>query len=275
MPSALALAARGLRARRSVIVGGHGVAAVGSRLDPEHLCVAPGRFRAQVELLLEAGFRFVTVAELAARAGGGVPGPGLAALSFDDGMENNVSVLAPILREYGIPATVYVVSGLVGRPNPWMDPRARARMLTAAELRELAGSGVEIGAHTVTHPDLATLDAPACRREVQGSRDTLRDLTGAPVTTFAYPFFRYGPAAVAAVREAGFSAAVTGGGRGGWAPLTLGRAMITGVDGIPAFLAKLAGVYEPVYGSRAGAAVRTLTRAPRRLVRGAGERRRA
>lgn len=268
MPTTLPLAAaRRLRARRSVIVGGHGVAAVAPELDPENLCVAPDRFRAQLELLLSAGFRFVAVGELARRAADGPPPPGLAALTFDDGMENNLSVLAPILREYALPATVYVVSGLLGRPNPWMDPRAGARMMTADELRELAAAGVEIGAHTVTHPDLSALGDQACRREVRESRDTLRDVTGAPVASFAYPFFGHGSTAVAAVRAAGFSSAVIGAGRQDWEPLTMARAMITGVDGLAAFVAKLAGVYEPLHRSAPGAAARALTRRPRRLLR--------
>lgn len=268
MPTGLPLAAaRRLCARRSVIVGGHGVATVAPELDPENLCVAPDRFRAQLELLACAGFRFVSVGELARRTLDGTPPPGLAALTFDDGMENNLSVLAPILREYGLPATVFVVSGLLGRPNPWMDPRSRARMMTADELRDLASTGVEIGAHTVTHPDLSALGDEACRREVQGSRDTLRDVTGEPVATFAYPFFGHGPAAVAAVRAAGFSAAVTGAGHRSWEPHTLPRAMITGVDGLAAFVAKLAGVYEPLHRSAPGAAARALTRRPRRRLR--------
>jgi peptidoglycan/xylan/chitin deacetylase (PgdA/CDA1 family) len=91
------------------------VADVPAAYDPENLCVAPRRFRAQVELLLAAGFEFLTVAELTSRMNGGPPPPGLAALSFDDGMENNVSVLLPLLREYGLPATVYVATGLIGQ----------------------------------------------------------------------------------------------------------------------------------------------------------------
>ncbi len=267
MPAALLAAARRVRARRSVIIGGHGVARVAVGHDPEHLCVEPGRFRAQLELLLQAGFEVVPLGELARRAAGGTPPPGLAALTFDDGMENTLSVLAPILREYGLPATVFVVSGLLGQPNPWMDPRARARMLTADELVELHGAGVEIGAHTVTHPDLSVLPAEACLREVQGSRDTLQDAIAAPVTSFAYPFFAHGPAAVAAVQAAGFGVAVAGAERGPWRPLALPRAMITGVDGPAAFVAKLAGAYDPAFHSRPGRLARALTRGARTYAR--------
>jgi peptidoglycan/xylan/chitin deacetylase (PgdA/CDA1 family) len=263
VPSAAVLAiARRLRTRRSVVIGGHGVATVPRERDPENLCVTPGRFRAQVELLLDAGFRFVTVAELAGRISGGAPPPGLAALSFDDGMENNVSVLLPLLREYGIRATVYVATGLVGAANPWL---AGTRMMTADELRELHRAGLELGAHTVSHADLSALDDAGCRREVRDSRATLQDLTGAPVTTFAYPYCRFGPAAVDAVRDAGFAAAVTGLGLGGWERHTIDRAMVTGLDGLPAFVAKLAGVYEPLH--RRAHRVRAVTRPVRQRLR--------
>lgn len=274
LPSHLVLAAaRRLCAARSVIVGGHGVAAVSSRFDPHNLCVAPDRFRAQLELLLDAGFQLLTVSELARRAAGGVPPPGLAALSFDDGMENNVSVLLPVLAEYGVPATVYVTTGLMGRANPWMDPRAGARMLTAGEVRVLVDAGVEIGAHSVSHPDLALIGPDACRREVQTSRDVLREVTGQPVATFAYPFCSYGPGPLAAVRAAGFQTAVTGEAHGSWSPLALGRAMITGVDGLPTFLVKLAGVYEAAFHAPPVAGARRLTRRPRLLARRLRERR--
>src|SRR6478735_6349340 len=99
-------------ARGSVVIGGHGVADVAPAADPENLCVRPSRFRSQVELLLEAGYRFVTVSALAAAVDGGSAQHGLVALSFDDGMENNLSVVLPMLREYLIPATVFVATGL-------------------------------------------------------------------------------------------------------------------------------------------------------------------
>ena len=267
LTSPLLAAARRVRRRRSVLIGGHGVAEVPAAYDPENLCVAPDRFRAQVELLLGAGFEFVTVAQLTDRMNSGPPPPGLAALSFDDGMDNNHSVLLPLLREYGVPATVYVTTGLMGRPNPWLDPRAGSRMMTADELRELAAAGVEIGAHTVTHPDLSQADLETCLREMGESKATLEELLGTPVTSFAYPFFFHGPAAVEAARRLGFRAALSGRGHGGRDPLTFDRTLITGKDGVPSFLLKVAGAYEPLFASRPGRAVRALTRGLRTRLR--------
>ena len=256
-----------LARRRSVILGYHGVAPAPPGEDPHFLRVPPDRFRRQVESLRDAGFEFATVADLAERAGGGAPPAGLAALSFDDGMEDNHSVLLPILEEYGIPATVYVTTGLIGEANPWMAPDSGARMMTADELRDLAAAGVELGAHTVTHPDLATLGREACLREMTDSRTEIEAISGQAVRTFAYPFCRYGDAAKAAAEEAGFIAAVTCEGRGSWAPYEMKRAMLTGKDGWPSFVLKLADAYQPLFDSPPGRFARVASRAARRRVR--------
>ena len=234
-------------------------------------CIPPDRFRLQLELLGGAGFELVTVAELADRAAGGPPPPGLAAISFDDGMENNHRVVLPILREAGVPATVYVATGMIGKPNPWMSDGAR--MMNERELAELAAAGIELGAHTVTHPDLSVLDEEECYREITESQDALQAITGRPVRTFAYPFCRYGDAALAAVRRAGLAAAVTCEGRGDWTPHRMQRAMMTARDGIPSFVAKLADVYHPAFDSVPGRVARAATRGTRSRVRKARERR--
>ncbi|HKP90589.1 MAG TPA: polysaccharide deacetylase family protein, partial [Thermoleophilaceae bacterium] len=265
MTSPLLRSLRSLARRRSVNVAYHGVDEIRPAYDPENLCVTPARFRAQLDLLRAAGFEFLTVAELAERAGGGQPPPGLATLSFDDGLEDNHRVVLPILRELGIPATVYVTTGFIGRPNEWMG--RQTRYMTEDELRELARAGFELGAHSVTHPDLSTLGAVDCRREVGESMTAVEAITGAPVRTFAYPFCRYGDDAIAAVRDAGLLAAVTCEGRGDWSPYTMKRALITGVDGQASFVAKLWDVYEPAFESRPGRAFRALTRGARARVR--------
>lgn len=271
--STLAPLLRALAARRSVILGYHGVAPRDPAEDPHNLRVSPERFRAQVELLLDAGFKLVTVAELAERADGATPPPGVGALSFDDGMEDNHSVLLPILKEFRIPATIYVTTGLIGEPNPWMSPSSGARMMTADELRNLAAAGVELGAHTVTHPDLSMLDREACLREMVGSREALERVTGARVRTFAYPFCRYGDVAVAAAEDAGFLAAVTCEGRGGWSQFEMKRAMLTGRDGVPSFALKVTDAYQPLFDSSPGRLLRTATRRARGRVRSVRERR--
>jgi peptidoglycan/xylan/chitin deacetylase (PgdA/CDA1 family) len=232
--------------------------------DPEHLLVAPARFREQVELLRDAGVKFVTVSDIAAR-----PAAGHAALSFDDGFQDNHSVVLPLLEAMGVPATVFVATGLIGQPHPHMPAASGVRMMTEDELGELAAAGVELGAHTVTHPDLRELAPADQEREVRSSREHVERITGAPVGAFAYPFFFYDDSAREAVRAAGLRCAVTGHGSGSWDdPYALPRALVTGKDGLPSFVARVAGWYDPLFHSRAGRALRAATRVPRRLARG-------
>jgi peptidoglycan/xylan/chitin deacetylase (PgdA/CDA1 family) len=227
-----------------VILGYHGVARCSRKDDPFLLSIAPGKFRLQLEMMLDAGFRFVTVAELVRAAGGGTPPPGLAAVSFDDAMRNALSTALPILQALGIRASLYVPTDWLGGSNPWISG-PDAAILNAEELRELAAAGWELGAHTVSHPDLATLDYDGCMREIEGSCEALAQILGAPVETFAYPFGSYGPAAVAAARNAGLLAAVTTG-SGSWEPYELTRAMIGAADPFPVVLLKMTDRYEPL-----------------------------
>ncbi|MGH2884345.1 MAG: polysaccharide deacetylase family protein, partial [Solirubrobacteraceae bacterium] len=103
---------------------------------------------------------------------------------------------------------------------------------------------------TMTHPDLSELDYDRCLSEIESSRDALARITGARIETFAYPFGRYGPAAVAATRDAGFRAALTIG-SGSWSPFTLTRAMLSARDPLPVTLLKIADRYEPLVRSPA------------------------
>jgi peptidoglycan/xylan/chitin deacetylase (PgdA/CDA1 family) len=155
-----------------------------------------------------------------------------------------------------------VTTGLIGKPNPWMAPESGARMMTVDELRELEAAGFEIGAHTVSHPDLSRLGFEECLREMRESRDELERTLGVKVPTFAYPSCHYGPAAVGATRAAGFAAAVTCQGLGSWNRYELRRSLVSGKDGTAAFLVRLTGLYEPRSASPPGRFARATT--PRR-----------
>lgn len=86
-------------------------------------------------------------------------------------------------------------------------------MMTSAQVREMRRAGMQIGAHTVSHPILARLNDDAARREIQQSKHRLEDLLDEPVTLFAYPNGKpgedYSPRSVAIARELGFEAAVS------------------------------------------------------------------
>ena len=82
------------------------------------------------------------------------------------------------------------------------------RAMTYEEVRVLAADGlVEVGAHTVSHPPLAELDAVARFNEITKSKAACEALTGAPVHAFSYPYGSLNSEVRAAVGAAGFSCA--------------------------------------------------------------------
>jgi peptidoglycan/xylan/chitin deacetylase (PgdA/CDA1 family) len=83
--------------------------------------------------------------------------------------------------------------------------RATVRALDTQELRQLAGNTlVEIGAHTVSHPMLASMPIDAQRQEIEGSKVALEAMLDRPVHGFSFPHGSTGVATRALVRDAGF-----------------------------------------------------------------------
>jgi peptidoglycan/xylan/chitin deacetylase (PgdA/CDA1 family) len=237
--------ARRIARGRSAILGYHGVARSPLREDLSFLQVRPTRFRAQLETMLDAGFEFVTVAQLVRLANGGEPPPGFAAVSFDDGMLNNLTTAQPIMSEYDIPGTVYVTVGYIAGRSPWVQSTADNQMMDETNLRAIADAGWEIGAHTMTHADLSRLPYEECRREIEQSKHRLEEMLDIPVETFAYPFGHRSATAVRAARDSKLLGAVSTG-QGSWDAFELKRAMIGALDPMPIVLIKLADRYEPL-----------------------------
>ena len=233
----------------------HGVGRVALRHDPDGLFVSPERLRRQIGLLRRRGYTLVTFGELVRAVSEG-DGGGRAALTFDDGFADNLHVLAPLLAELSAPATVFVVSGWLGQRHP--SPPG-APMLDAGELRRLHAAGIEIGGHTVSHPDLTTLAFEEARRELAEGRAALEAIVDAPVTTAAYPFGRATEETVRACAEAGFAAAGRTSGEGSLRrPLDFPRENMNNDSTLLGVRLKIAGRYEGVMRHRSARAVRRL-----------------
>lgn len=147
---------------------------------------------------------------------GGRIEPRTVVITFDDGYRDNLRVAAPLLARHGLPATFFITSGHVdsGRPFPWDGSSgADNPVMNWAEVRELAGMGFDIGAHTVNHVNLGQVPLAEARAEIAGSKARLEEVLGREVTLFAYPFG--GRAFIreevrAIVREAGFRCCCNG-----------------------------------------------------------------
>ena len=86
-------------------------------------------------------------------------------------------------------------------------------MMTSEEVRGLRAAGMQIGAHTITHPILASTEIEFARKEISESKAFLENLLGEPVGLFAYPNGKPGvdylPEHSSLVQQLGFDAAVS------------------------------------------------------------------
>ena len=206
--------------------------------DPYGQAVRPETFARHLELLARE-HPVVPLRDLVERR----YKDGAVAITFDDGYADNLSIAA------NLPVTIFVtveplggsrfwwdeiagiesglrtklharLKGLPGRERrgrlatlDWKDDSDRGRPMTLDELRDLASRpGVEIGAHTLSHPSLALLPAVEQERELAGARARLEELLGRPVTLLAYPFGKPGDVSEETeglARRAGYRAAFT------------------------------------------------------------------
>jgi peptidoglycan/xylan/chitin deacetylase (PgdA/CDA1 family) len=195
----------GNRAPGAIIFGYHDVGPSAGN-DTDYYLTAE-KLRRQLLQATSAGLRFVPLGEITRRFLSGDPLDGLSAVAFDDGLAGVHHHAMPVLLELGVPATVFTVTDALGVDPPWW-PGAQ-RVMTPAELAELAAAGFDIASHTRSHPSLPALSEVELRNEVAGARAALEDLTGRPVTTFAYPFGHHDGRVRHAVLEAGYEAAFT------------------------------------------------------------------
>jgi peptidoglycan/xylan/chitin deacetylase (PgdA/CDA1 family) len=199
------------------------------------LFVAPELFAAQMYALHRAGWTAVTLEE-AYRSWHGGPGLPRKALvvSFDDGYSGQSTHAARTLRALGWPGVLdlevhnlHVAGGL-----------------HALQVERMLAAGWELASHTLTHPDLTTVDPARLRRELAGSRALLRREFHAPVRFFCYPAGRYDARVEAAVRAAGYAGATTevpGAASSASDPYALPRVRVNGGESPAAVLAAVAG----------------------------------
>ena len=235
-------------ARPAVVLAYHGLGEVPRALDPHGLVVPPADFRKHVRILRGRGYDFVTQREFARRLReGGGPPPATASLTFDDGPEDNATLLPGLLEELGVPATLFVNAGLLGEPYRWVAPETGIRVMSEEQLREVARHPlVEIGSHTSRHTVLADADEGTAYAELEGSRIELEELLGIEVVSFAYPDCDYSPACPPAAERALYTSAVTCDGRGGWSPFELRRESPSPSDGRLIFELKARGRFHAV-----------------------------
>ncbi|MDH2389851.1 polysaccharide deacetylase family protein [Streptomyces sp. HNM0663] len=170
--------------------------------------VSPGEFRAQLDAVAASGRTAVTVGDLVGcLTGRGGPLPSRpVVLTFDDGFADLPGPTAEALAARSLPATAYLTTGAITPGRRSLLPPAPMMTLSQAPLLEQ--HGMEVGAHTDTHPQLDTLSAGRLRRELREPKTVLEQILGHEVAHLAYPHGYNSRAVRRAAADAGYASAV-------------------------------------------------------------------
>nr|WP_253945547.1 polysaccharide deacetylase family protein [Nocardioides sp. zg-DK7169] len=115
-------------------------------------------------------------------------------ISFDDGNASDAEIALPALRERGLTATFFVLSGRLDEPGS----------LSREQVLELRDTGMAIGTHGHAHRPWRGLDPAATHAELEDAREELAELVEQPVDEAALPLGRYDRALLATLRRLGY-----------------------------------------------------------------------
>ncbi|MEN8238867.1 MAG: polysaccharide deacetylase family protein [Actinomycetota bacterium] len=164
-------------------------------------------------------------------------------LTFDDGYRDVFERAWPLLRDRGLPFTLYVTTNPVESGVP-LTAGGAADPLTWPQINEMLESGLmTLGAHTHTHPDLTAIDAGTIREEIERSNELILLRTGVEARHFTYPWGYWSRVADPVVREA-YDTATLGSGQGitaGTDPYLVNRIPVQLSDGFTFFKRKMKG----------------------------------
>jgi len=119
-------------------------------------------------------------------------------VTFDDGTEDHFTYAFPVLRQYRIPATIFMITEGIGRPG----------FLNLEQIRIMSQEGISFGSHTLRHAYLPSLPMDRVKDELQLSRRRLEEM-GLSVEALSYPGGGYTEDVIRQVQEAGYRAACT------------------------------------------------------------------
>jgi peptidoglycan/xylan/chitin deacetylase (PgdA/CDA1 family) len=173
-------------------------------------------------------------------------------VTFDDGYRDSLENAVPVLRELGIPATIFIPTAAVSGTSRLYWYETQPPLLSWAEIQQLSEDDlISIGAHSRQHLALPSVPDDVAWSEIAGSKDDLEQQLGHEVVSFAYPAGMFKERDVRMVREAGYRVAVTtepglNGPR--HPPHALRRMVIDRQDNLMMFEGKITGLLDQPWG---------------------------
>ncbi len=197
--------------------------------------ITPGVFRRQMEYIKRRNIPVLNPHEYMEKREGIL-------ITFDDGYECIYEFAFPVLKEFGFPALVFVVTGFIGKKNTWDLPLWGEELhLTEREIKEMRKEGIFFGSHSHTHPDLRKLPEEKLREELSVSKKVLEDMLGERVDFLSYPFGLFNERVKSVARECGYKYGFTTFPLKSRDPFETGRMGVYPVDTFYEFRTKIEG----------------------------------
>jgi peptidoglycan/xylan/chitin deacetylase (PgdA/CDA1 family) len=146
---------------------------------------SPNVFARQMRWLRRNGYRTMNLTEMLAAMETGQDLSKTVVITFDDGYQDFYTDALPVMKQCGFTATIFLATD---RIQDWAVRIEGADYLTWREVRELHAEGIHFGSHTVTHPDLRSLEPEQIDYELGYSKETIEQKLGVQVESFSYPF---------------------------------------------------------------------------------------
>ena len=205
--------------------------------------VSESAFTSQMEWLKRNRYNVMSLSEIVDNIVQNKKSRNCVALTFDDGYVDFLKNAAPILQTYGFPATLFVPAGMIGGTSLWDSFDTRKPILSWNGMRELVQLGCTIGSHGMLHTDLTKLSSGKMTEEVADSKKKLEAELGISVGCYSYPFGEFTERESNAVKQTGYSCAVTTNSRCGNSHETnlfkLERIAVSGNDSLVDFKLKV------------------------------------
>ena len=164
------------------------------------LIVSPEKFREHMKGLKENGYTTLTMADLLKYLINNKPIPVKSVvITFDDGYKDNYINAFPILKEFGMTATIFVVSDLINGETSMTDD----------EIKEMSDYGIDIESHTVSHNRLSEMSYSDQLYELSKSKSEIEKIVGKPIIAAAYPEGKFNDDTKTAIRESGYEMGFT------------------------------------------------------------------
>ncbi|WP_395894153.1 polysaccharide deacetylase family protein [Bacillus safensis subsp. safensis] len=128
-----------------------------------------------------------------------IPSEKYVLITFDDGYTDNYTKAFPILKQYGMKATIFMIEQSIGRPNH----------LTDEQMDVMMAHGISIESHTIHHLELNRLSKQQQEEELKGSKTFFDQRFSQRTRMVSYPVGRYNEETLKLAKEAGYQMAVT------------------------------------------------------------------